>query len=342
LNNIFKEKYGLVRKINLSKGYCGDMQYTKTMGIELSKLTLGTAQLGLKYGIANKSGRPTVGRSFEILKTANQAGVNSFDTAESYGDSELLLGRYFSTVESKTGHPVIITKFKIMDDHLQTIDIEKVIRKHVEDSLHRLRMSVLPIYMLHHTKDLSLYGPVVLNTLKKLVRVGLVEKLGVSLYYTQDVDQILEHDAFEVVQIPLNIVDQRMITTGAINKMRKHNLIIFVRSVFLQGLFFMKPDELFGNLVGAVDMLSHLHRLAENEGLSVAQLALSFARDIEGVSSLVIGAETPEQVRENIALMDAPMITEKTRSNARKLFSGIPEVIICPPLWDKVDRGCPK
>jgi aryl-alcohol dehydrogenase-like predicted oxidoreductase len=76
---------------------------------DISKITLGTVQLGLKYGIANKVGKPDLKSAYEILQIASQNGINSFDTAPNYGDSEKILGQYFQQSGS-TIKPVITTK----------------------------------------------------------------------------------------------------------------------------------------------------------------------------------------------------------------------------------------
>ncbi len=58
-----------------------------------SRLTLGTVQLGLPYGIANQTGQPDYRTSLEIVAAALEGGINSFDTASSYGNGEQVLGQ---------------------------------------------------------------------------------------------------------------------------------------------------------------------------------------------------------------------------------------------------------
>jgi len=65
-----------------------------------SKLVLGTAQLCLDYGIANKSGKPEENKAFEIMKYAAENGINYFDTAYSYGNSETTIGKFLNTYKS--------------------------------------------------------------------------------------------------------------------------------------------------------------------------------------------------------------------------------------------------
>ena len=72
------------------------MNFTVKNGYKISALTLGTVQLGLAYGVNNDKGMPSFEESSAILDTALAAGILSFDTARGYGESELVLKRYFA------------------------------------------------------------------------------------------------------------------------------------------------------------------------------------------------------------------------------------------------------
>lgn len=97
----------------------------------------------------------------------------------------------------------------------------------------------------------------------------------------------------------------------------------------------MDPEKLTGNLTTSANYLKQLSLLAQREGMSIAQLAFSYVRDTEGVTSLVVGAETSEQVKENIKLLEGKAISEKTRDEISILFVNIPEYILNPGQWKK-------
>lgn len=300
------------------------MNYTKVNGLNISKLTLGTVQLGMEYGIANKSGKPDMKKAFKILQTAINSGINSFDTASAYGNSEEVLGDFFTSVTNKSGI-IFTTKFKVAsEDKLTDATIEKQIYNYVERSLERLKIEKIPIYMLHNAKDMTQYGEIVPDTLKKLKREGLIGKAGVSVYNPEEVEEMLKDDLYEAVQIPMNMFDQRMVSTGMLDKLKDANIIVFVRSVFLQGLFFLDPMNLPVKLKMAKEPLLLLHKLAERENMGIAQMAISYIRDMEGVSSLVLGVETPEQIIENVKLINTPSISLQTRDELERCFKSVP------------------
>ena len=122
----------------------------------------------------------------------------------------------------------------------------------------------------------------------------------------------------------MNVFDVRMAKSGALQKLKDAGIIVFVRSIFLQGLFFMDPEQVPGSLTSTSGLLKKLHELAERECLSIAQLALSFIRDIESVTGLVIGSETSEQVADNIKLMESPGFSCDTAAKIRRLSEVTP------------------
>lgn len=312
------------------------MQYININGLRLSKFTLGTVQLGMNYGIANKNGKPDTAKSYSILETAIDGGVNSFDTSLHYGDSEEVIGSYFSKRQGGYKDTVLTTKFKITPGvKLSDKDVEKQIYHCVENSLKHLNLKKIPVYMLHNPQDMTLYGNIVPETLKRLKADGLIDMAAVSVYTADEVDEMLKNDIYEAVQIPMNIIDNRLVRRDSLKKLYAAQKIVFVRSIFLQGLFFTNPSELTGNLVDAAEPVRKLVQLADKEGMSIAQLALSYIRDMKEVTSLVIGAETPEQVKENIKLIEGPSISENTENEIKSLFDNIPVHILNPALWKK-------
>jgi aryl-alcohol dehydrogenase-like predicted oxidoreductase len=184
------------------------------------------------------------------------------------------------------------------------------------------------------------YGNAVTKAFEKAVRDGYAERMGISFGAEpeerfRELWPIARADVYEAVQIPLNIFDHRLLRAGALELMRAAGKIVFVRSVFLQGLLTMSPDRLPAHLSGAKAYLVTLHKLAEREGMSVEELAVAFVRDLPGVHSLVIGAETPEQVRANVRMVEtSSSVSEKTCDDILQSFGQVPEFFISPHLWN--------
>ena len=138
----------------------------------ISKITLGTVQLGINYGINNADGKPTEEMAGKVLSTAINGGITSFDTSSAYGTSEKVLGNFFKT---QTKKPTIITKFSVLnhDNPLSEIEVEKKINAQVENSLNNLGYNKLPLLLMHSEIDLTVYGNTLLKTLRNLQKTGL-------------------------------------------------------------------------------------------------------------------------------------------------------------------------
>ena len=287
-----------------------------------SKMTLGTVQLGMNYGIANDAGKPSEEKSFSILRTALEGGVNALDTARAYGDSEQVIGRFLKTWEGAM--PNIITKIPKLQG-TSPKDIERFTTESVEQSLKNLGVNKVSAVMLHGAKDPIIHGQACADAVKALIDHGYTDRVGVSVYGADDIEGMLPYDIFSVTQVPMSIFDQRLIAGGSVEKLKERDYTVFVRSVFLQGLFFLNPDTMDDPILleHAAPRIRTLRQIAAGEGMTVAQLAIAFMRDCAGVTSLVLGADTPEQVESNIAYFDTPKLSDFTMQVLRKEFEDV-------------------
>ncbi|MBC8273361.1 MAG: aldo/keto reductase [Chloroflexi bacterium] len=154
-----------------------------------------------------------------------------------------------------------------------------------------------------------------------------------SVYTPEEVERALELETIEAIQVPINIFDHRLIQTGLLDQLKEKNFIVFARSIFLQGLFFLDARILPPGLALAHGPLRRLEELSHHKEISIAELALTFVRDLPGITSLVIGAETPNQVLEDIDLMKSPPLSSELREEMMSAFSNQPPELINPSLW---------
>lgn len=294
----------------------------------LSAMTLGTVQLGLNYGIANNEGKPSREKSFSILNAALQNGINCLDTARGYGDSEEVIGEFLKSYKGEK--PAIVTKIpKLQGDSPR--ELEKFVTEAMEKSLSALGVNKVDAVMLHGSSDPKIYGSACANAMKTLITNGYTNKVGVSIYTSDEIEEMLKYDVFSLTQVPMSIFDQRLIIDGSINKLKERDYTVFVRSVFLQGLFFLNPDTMTDPILveHVAPRLYLLNEIAKQENMSIAQLAIAFIRDLNGVTSLVLGADTPEQVLTNVACFDTKPLSSEIMNKLQKEFTNIdiPEIM---------------
>lgn len=304
------------------------MKSTVKNGYKISALTLGTAQLGLAYGVNNDKGMPNYEESSELLTTALDLGITSFDTARAYGESEAVLGRYF---KAETREKTLITKVIFNEEPKEKIKDE--LFRQATDSAKKLGIGRLPFLMLHREGYIEEYGDTLIKAMLALKEEGIVSGVGVSF---SDKSRLLEYCSavpFDCIQIPANMLDNAEIRSGEIKKIAEKGTAVFVRSVYLQGLFFKDTDNLPENLKSEKPLLDRLHSLASDFGFSMAEMALGFIRDTEGITSLVMGADTPDQLRESVNLLEGRPLPEELIKEIIKLSENINPRLTKPWTW---------
>ncbi len=301
------------------------MQSVEVAGTRISRLTLGTAQLGMEYGIANKTGQPDNQKANEILLLAQESGINCLDTAPAYGTSQEIIGKF-------GGQFHISTKIS----GLKGSDIKKEIGQSLNNTLIQLNQQKVGFCLFHSAADMNMEDGQPVRELATLKNSGLIKHIGVSTYTPEDIRQFLNYEELDTIQIPINLFDHRLINSGLLEELVESHKIIFARSIFLQGLPFMAQCDVPGHLADAIKPIIRLNAIARETNLSVEQLALAFVRDLEGISSLVIGVESPEQLNSNIKLMSTPPLSSDIRDELMSAFGEIPEHIIDPSSWERL------
>ena len=251
-----------------------------------SKVILGTVQLGMSYGINNEYGKPSIDEAFKILNAAKELGIRKIDTAEVYGESQKIIGSYHKNQDKFE----ILTKF-ILDDQ-QSID------KLLEKTLNKLNVKCLNVYSFHSFKDLiEKKSGLQLRGLKER---GLIKNIGVSIYTADEFIHAINVEDVDVIQMPFNALDNYKINGNLIRKAVIRGKKIHARSIFLQGLFFMKENLFPVKLNSLIEPIRKLKDIACRNQMNMAELAISYALSFEEIDGVLLGVESELQLRENM------------------------------------------
>ena len=300
-------------------------------GMDISVFTLGTVQLGMDYGLGDNTAKPSKKTAFSVLDKALEMGVNALDTANNYGDSEGVIGEWLRTIEEKD-RPHVITKIGPFDQSSPE-RLRADIFRQTERSLDTLGLNRLEMLMIHAFEDYDANREAVARAFGDMKRQGLIERSAISAYSRHDY-RVLAASGFDAVQIPLNAFDWGQIENGGIRALKDAGMAVFVRSVFLQGLVFMKPESVDPRMDFCVPPLRKYLGLCDEFGLSPASLAVSFALSTEGVNGVVLGCQTPGQVEQNCRLIDSAVtLSADQMARLREAFSGIDPRVINPGVW---------
>lgn len=243
--------------------------------------------MGLDYGINNSAGKPSREQSHEILAYAQEIGIPTLDTAEAYGNAIEVIGSYQQT------HPPfqVISKFGHGDESLA---------EGVERSLKLLGMEYLHGYLYHKYEDLE-GRPELIAELKALKAERKIDKVGVSIYTNDQFPAAIAAEHVDIIQLPFNLLDNWTLRGKWIAQAKAAGKEIHTRSVFLQGLFFMNPEELPAKLEPLRPALWQLHEFRQSAGFTVADLALNYVLSIPEIDGVLIGVDSVAQLKTNVA-----------------------------------------
>ena len=256
-----------------------------------ARIGLGTVQLGMDYGVTNQSGQPELEEAKRIVGVAEDAGVPVIDTAASYGDSEEVVGQSLS----RPSRMRIVTKTPSLPARGTDLGNIDVVREAFSRSLDRLSVTRVDGLLVHHAPDLlgeggeSLWG-----LLCDLRDRRLVEKIGVSVYEEEELSRILERYAVDLVQLPLNVLDQRWARPGQLDGLQQAGIEVHSRSAFLQGVLLQQPDDLPDQFRPLGRELQAYHDFRKEHGLTALQAALGFVLSTS-VDCVIVGAARAEE-----------------------------------------------
>lgn len=301
------------------------------MSVPGSGVVLGTAQLGGLYGVANRSGVPDAASARALIEAAWEAGITTFDTAAAYGGSEAALGRALREL-GIADEAVVITKVRPLspEEAASASSSRAAIRASVTRSSELLGLPRIPVLMMHREVDAQR-----VDLAAELVAEGLCDHVGVSTSNEPGpAAEFAKNPCIDALQVPLNVLDPRHRVAGTFSASAEHDVTVFVRSVFLQGLLLMPERNIHPLLRGIVPARRALQAVADDTGLSLAQLALRYVLTQPGDVRVVIGAEAPEQIRENLELYGTGEgLAPETMAAVADAVGDLPHFLITPNDW---------
>lgn len=262
------------------------------------RLGLGTAQFGFDYGISNASGKTARDEVVRILAGAESAGIDLLDTAALYGDSEAAIGAALDP-----GRPFrIVTKTPLFAAARISHDETAALRRCIKESLARLRRNRLYGLLVHAPADLLKPGGELLwRELEALKGAGLVEKIGFSVYTAGEIDSLLVRYQPDLVQVPLNALDQRLLQDGGLAVLKERGVEIHARSVFLQGLLLMDMENLPAHFDTYRAELSRYAEFLRRHRMSRLEGALQFIRGVALVDVALVGVNAETQLQDCVS-----------------------------------------
>ena len=307
-------------------------------GFEISEISLGTWQVGGKWGDDFSHGNAD-----KILNAAIDSGINFIDTADVYGngESEKAVGRF---VKSRSERIYVATKCgRLLNPHTSEAYQPAVLRKFVEDSLKNMGLETLDLIQLHCPPTEVYYRPEIFELFDRLKDEGKILNLGISVEKVEEALKGIEYQNVTSVQIIFNVFRQRPAELF-FEQAQKKNVGIIVRVPLASGLLtgkfsnnstftegdhrnFNRNGEKFdkGETFSGIDYETGLKAVDELKTIfpndnNLAPMALRWILQHEAVSTIIPGASKPEQVSANMESLNYPDLSEEQMFNINAVY----------------------
>lgn len=307
-------------------------------GIKVSEISLGTWQLGSKWG------DPFIEENaIKTLDAAIKTDINLFDTADVYQDgmSEKTIGKYIKTLNEK---PFVITKTgRRLPEQTKEGYSEENLRKFIDDSRKNLDMDMLDMVLLHCPPTDVYYMPEVFKLLDQLKVEGKIKHYGVSVERIEEGLKAMDYEGVDAVEIIFNMFRLRP-TEQFFRIAQEKKVGVIVRVPLASGLLtgkftknssfgkddhrtFNRNGEAFdkGETFSGVEFSKGLEAVEELKKVfntnNLTAIALRWVLMFDAVSTVIPGASKPEYVYDNVNATLLPPLTKDQMKAVEEIYN---------------------
>ena len=257
-----------------------------------TKLGLACSQLGLDQPPSAPRGRPPEREAADALQIAARAGLAVLDAQVQFGRAETLIGNLMPRP----------SPFRVILRAVRPDRGPDYVEDELRQALRRLRLDKADAVMVQCAGDLfSPQGAAMWDRLKKLREEGLIERVGVSVFASDEPVGLTRRFKPDIIQAPVSLLDQRLIVSGALAEIAGLGVEVHLRSIFLQGLLFLPPDRMPVALRGQAGPLSRVRRLIAEGRSDPLQAALWFALSRPEAHHVIVGVASAAELQAVIA-----------------------------------------
>lgn len=289
------------------------MEYKKLgkTDLNISRITLGTWE----FGNEKLWGKVPDKDVNKVINSAVDKGINVIDTAISYEDSEIIVGKAIKNLREKV---IVISK--------GGADPKKIPDR-IDSSLKRLGLEYLDLYLVHFP-DIGIPIEDTMEAMEKIRNKGKTRYIGVSNFNKEQIEKAASVSDVVCCQSPYNIIWREIDNNGLADFCHKHDIGILTYSSLGQGLFTGKirssddvpkrKEDIRANSVllqgdvfnQGLEMLQTLDRLADKYNKTVAQIAINWVINQKGITSAIAGIINLVQLDDNLGAIGWDMESE--------------------------------
>ena len=291
---------------------------------QISRISIGTANFTKSYGVMKLQAVPSdeikkislIMTKFEIMKIDTALAYSVPPTESLEWEADFFRNRGVTT-------KFAIKNFKSSASESEIVDA-------FQSNLGRKNLIKYKNVLVHDFSDLQGQKAfLTLQVLNKLKSFGLTEGIGFSAYNSAEIDFALNLFRPDVIQVPLNIFDQRLINSGHINMIKNMGIRVQARSIFLQGLLLLKSGAIPTGFEFASNHFKKWWKFVESSSLNSLELCLSFISSLTEIDDYIIGVNDAVQLEQ---ILKAELSQNELNSN-RLAIADID--LLDPRRWSK-------
>tara|TARA_R110002124_G_scaffold90925_3_gene231783 strand:- start:281 stop:1237 length:957 start_codon:yes stop_codon:yes gene_type:complete len=305
-------------------------------GLSVSEIAFGGVEIGLPYGFGVESHADMLSKSsaIKLLHQALDQGINFFDTARMYGESESIMGEAFKNKR----HEVILaskcTHFRDSKGRLPAnSELGLFIENSINESLKALQTDYLDIFMLHQADLEILENPVIAEVFASLKKSGKIRFTGASTYSCQETNFAIASGNWDVIQLPFNLMDQQH--APCFEEARKKGIGIVVRSVLMRGFLSDRGASLHPALSQVEKHIKSYDMLLNASFPDLPTLATKFALSFDNVSAVLVGIDKVSYLEKALATANGQYMDLNFLNLAQSKAYPEPEFLNLP-YWDRM------
>jgi len=306
-------------------------------GVSVSELAFGCVEIGVPYGIGVRTEADMLAEpdAVALLRTALDGGINLFDTAPAYGRSERLLGKAFRgrrnrvVIATKLRHGLLRTDGTPLPLH----DLRAFVDESLRASLSALQTDYVDVLQVHESADTLVEHDDLTQVLGECKQRGLVRAVGISTYGPENTRRALSSGRWDVVQLALNLMDQR--NADLLPIAQAGGIGIMVRSVLFKGILTSKGEQLHPALGPVAEHRRRYLPALSQRAPTLATLATKFALSFPQIASILVGIDRLEYLDEALRMADGRYFDGDALAHLRTLAYPDPDFLDLP-TWGRM------
>ena len=260
-----------------------------------NEIILGSANFDQVYGIKKNFIKKK--KIKELLNFATKKKIKIIDTSPLYNKSEEIIGAL------NNNRFKIISKIPKTPKKIKKKSVNKWLSENIMTSLQNLKIKNFECLLMHNANSLlTKNGEEMYKSIKNIKALGLTKKIGISIYDFNTLNKILKKFKFDLIQVPLNVYDRRLIEGGWLKELKKKNIEIHVRSIFLQGVLILKSSKFPVKLKKLKKYFIIWENWLKKNKLNPVHICLAFILKQSKFNGLVIGCNSKNQLKQILKL----------------------------------------